>query len=248
MSTPKINPNYYAIIPASVRYDNELPSTAKLLYGEIASLSNLEGFCWASNTYFGKLYEISSRNVSVLISKLEERGHIRTEIESNTGNTRNIYLVGTIDKNINRYGKKYHDPIDKNIKHNNKTNTKKNTISAESKTSGPEKDSEVYKIYHLYLSRFKVTDTIDRLQASKRYKLTDKRRAAIQRRLDDAGFKVLAASIVGYSQSDWHTGTNDRGWIADLEQFICRSYENVEKGANLYAVSKQTKKTNDPWS
>ena len=31
----KEQPNYYAIIPATVRYDNNLKSAEKLLYGEV---------------------------------------------------------------------------------------------------------------------------------------------------------------------------------------------------------------------
>ena len=49
--------NYYAIIPANVRYDTNLKPNEKLLYGEITALSNQKGFCYAQNQYFAKLFK-----------------------------------------------------------------------------------------------------------------------------------------------------------------------------------------------
>lgn len=69
---------YYAIIPAHIRYDNELPANAKLLYGEITALCNKEGYCWATNDYFAKLYDCSKSTISRLISNLKKRGYIKT--------------------------------------------------------------------------------------------------------------------------------------------------------------------------
>lgn len=74
-------PGYYAIIPADVRYDDRLPANAKLLYGEISALIGAEGFCYASNSYFMKIYGFSDPTISRLISALEKHGYIKRELE-----------------------------------------------------------------------------------------------------------------------------------------------------------------------
>jgi hypothetical protein len=87
--------NYYAIIPANVRYDKELPSSAKLLYGELTALSNEKGFCWATNEYFAELYGVHNKSISRLISQLEKKGYVKSELifEGKQVKERHIYIT-----------------------------------------------------------------------------------------------------------------------------------------------------------
>ena len=57
-------PSYYSIIPARVRY-SDLKPNAKLLYGEISSLTHKEGYCYAQNKYFAELYNVSKNTISL---------------------------------------------------------------------------------------------------------------------------------------------------------------------------------------
>lgn len=119
-------PNYYAIIPASVRYDKDLSPTAKLFFGEITSLANATGICFAGNDYFSKIYNISERQVKRIIKQLEEKGYIY--VTRNT-QSREIQLAERVtkmslegDKNVTQKG-------DKNVTHNNTSiNNKYNNI------------------------------------------------------------------------------------------------------------------------
>jgi len=74
-------PNYYAVIPASVRYDNELRANEKLLYGEITALSSKNGICTASNNYFAKLYEVKPNAISKWIKDLKDKGYINVKYQ-----------------------------------------------------------------------------------------------------------------------------------------------------------------------
>lgn len=90
-------PSYYAIIPANVRYDQNLPGKAILLYGEITALCNQKGYCWASNDYFAKLYGVNSKSIQRWIKNLEDQGYISREVFYKKGTKeierRNIRLI-----------------------------------------------------------------------------------------------------------------------------------------------------------
>lgn len=158
---------YYGIIPAEIRYDNDLCANAKLLYSEIWALSQEKGFCFASNKYFADLYDVHKITISRWISQLERKGHIKTEIIP--GYARRIYVnansinqkANTVSENVNSIsnnvkGDKQNNllpltkeliPLNKNANHNiinnNKPNIKKNKKVFNQKKAF----EEVYKLY-----------------------------------------------------------------------------------------------------
>ena len=73
-------PSYYGRVPAEVRYDHRLCPNAKLMYCELSALSQKEGYCWATNSYFAKLYNVSKTAVSGWISLLKKYGYITVEM------------------------------------------------------------------------------------------------------------------------------------------------------------------------
>lgn len=118
---------YYAIIPANIRYDEDLTPNAKLLYGEITALCNEKGYCWAGNSYFADLYKKDKSTIARWLKDLEDKGYITREV---------IYKEGTLEIE-SRYmqicdggiGKNETTPIGKNERVNNTSfnNTSNNT-------------------------------------------------------------------------------------------------------------------------
>lgn len=100
-----LQPAFYAVIPADVRYDDRIPANAKLLYGEISSLCGREGCCWAGDDYFARLYQVSERTVRRLIADLQAQGYLRVVQGSGVAGARRLYLNQklpdlTSDKNV----------------------------------------------------------------------------------------------------------------------------------------------------
>ena len=115
-------PNYFGILPANVRYDKNLRPMEKILYTEISSLTNKDGYCYATNSYFSKLYEVHKNTVGTWINNLEKQGYIKTVL---------IYKKGTkeiIERRI-YINQKIDTPINENIEENNTSiNNKINNI------------------------------------------------------------------------------------------------------------------------
>lgn len=109
-------PGYYGILPANIRYDKNLKPMEKIMYSELTALSNKNGYCNATNSYFAELYEVGKNTVSLWIGDLEKAGYIKTKLiyEAGTKNIkeRRIYIADPITKNNDT-------PITKNREDNN---------------------------------------------------------------------------------------------------------------------------------
>lgn len=91
-------PSYFAVIPASVRYDERLKPSEKILYAEITALINIKGYCYATNQYFSKLYGVHKNSISIWINNLIKCGYLKVkyvirEIEGQKRQERRIYVV-----------------------------------------------------------------------------------------------------------------------------------------------------------
>lgn len=68
----KTEPNFWSILPATVRYHKTLKDGAKLLFSEITALSNMRGYCNAGNAALAKNFGKSQGCISKYISDLNE--------------------------------------------------------------------------------------------------------------------------------------------------------------------------------
>ena len=125
----KEQPNYYAIIPATVRYDKTLIPNAKLLYGEITALSNKDWYCWAWDSYFMELYWVSRQSIQSWFRSLEYAKYITREVKYKEGSKEILHrytriIAYPMQENL-------HTPMQENLTDNNTSynNTNNNTIN-----------------------------------------------------------------------------------------------------------------------
>lgn len=140
----KEQPNYYAIIPANVRYDENLAPNEKLLYGEITALCNKTGQCFATNQYFAELYKVEIETISRWIKHLNNNSYIQTYVNKEKGNVRYIQLSqDLLIKNSIPIDKKINSPIDKKVNNNNTSMNNTNNNKKESKKESTKSFDEI---------------------------------------------------------------------------------------------------------
>jgi|SRR5690625_58900 len=176
--------SYYAIIPANVRYDKNLTNGAKLLYGEITALCNQEGYCWASNSYFAELYQVSNVTISKWVSQLAKNGYISTQINYKNGTkqilNRYIRIVNDpIKENFNTSQRKLNDPIKENFKDNNTVNNTFNNT-----------DEYIYTLFNYWNEQ----------NIIKHRKMNQAMKSHINARLKEYSFEELKKAISNYAE------------------------------------------------
>ena len=196
-------PGYYAILPPDVRYDKQLPQGAKLLYSEITALSNKNGYCWASNDYFAKLYSVSNSTIQSWLKSLEDKSYISRVIKYKSGSKeveQRFISLNPQPENYTTPPRKLGDPHPENWQENN-TSINKN-IRASSTL-----ESDFEKLWKLYPKK------IGKKPALAAYKrvMSRKKNPATNRQIQDG--------IVAYRQLINSKGTEKR-FVKDGSTFF----------------------------
>lgn len=111
----KDNNMYYIIIPAAIRHNAALSPLSKLIFGEILTLSQSCNYAYANNSYYARIYNVTTRQITRCMKELSNCGYI---VISGERKQRKIY----IDKNVyiksNYIDKNVYNDIDKNVVYN----------------------------------------------------------------------------------------------------------------------------------
>jgi hypothetical protein len=116
MSEAKTEGGMFLVIPSVVMLDEELPMSAKMLYGVIVWKCGQNAYTWNSNRKLGEAIGLSPKRVSALLSLLEKNGHIETEIEYKDGtkeiSSRYIYPIMKSAKDMRKRDQAEDEPPD----------------------------------------------------------------------------------------------------------------------------------------
>lgn len=229
--------------PEIARYFDDQPNIAiyfQQLYHWQQFASRKDGYFYKSAQEMYEETGISAKRQRKCREELESFGWITTKKEMANGHpTIHFKVLITLQTVVNPLGEKTNGNVQKDKCITKKTTQDKSIMS---NLTDKQKD-ELEKIYKLWLIYMHVDPEIRShgtadsrsaalAEAAKSYRFTEKRRIAVARRLNDAGYEMLVRAIKNIAQSSFHRGENERGWKADLAEFLCRSYEKVEEWSN----------------
>lgn len=183
-------PNYFSIIPASVRYDDDLKDKAKLLFSEITCLTNSLGYCVASNDYFAKLYGVSKETISRLINQLAEKKYINITYEKRGSQItkRMIILSSDIQKCQRSNDEIINRTVDENVKDNNTSinnNINNNIVHQDAQITPSKKEINIFfeimwGLYPVKKGKANISDS----KKKELFKYGDEIKRAIQRYIE----------------------------------------------------------------
>lgn len=249
---------YYAVIPAEIRYDKNLPANAKLLYGELTALASDKGYCWAQNRYFSELYGVSAQTINNWLNALKKGGYISTEVvyKEGTHEVEKRYiriaclsgeeeiqeepssknLEGVSKKTLVPSPKKLGEPPQKNFKDNNTVNiTVNNTRERERRESNPE------LVKRLYNEICKSLPSV--------ISMTESRKRASKLRVKELGIENVKSLFTKAEASDFLKGKNERNWKANFDwlmkpanatKVLEGNYDNAKPKAESYITEEES--------
>lgn len=240
--------NYYAIIPANVRYDKRLSPLTRLIYGEITALSNEKGYCFATNAYFANLYSMSNVSISRCISELKEHNYIRVvyDIKEKNVDKRKIYINNTenkklenkeLNKKLENEELKNNEEISNNEEININIQEYKENESI-NKNNNTNKNDDAFSLAKIKLvNRIKLNDDTDLSNNIKEYN---------QNCLDGIKEKVKDNNIINNTNNNI---INSNFLLSEFDSFVlelCQvfnnfTYNNASKISELYGFKSKEK-------
>ena len=234
-------PNYWAVLPAAVRYDPTITAGARLLYAEISSLTDARGYCWASNSYFQQLYGISEPTVQRYLRALKAGGYIRIQDGDGGQGRRKIYagvnpLSGNPVKNDGVTPSKLTPNPVKNDTRIKKEIKKENDppVAPQGAAWEPQMFERFWKLYPRKRDKLKAMRAWDKLKADR--KLMQTMSAALKAQMATEEWQRDNGRAIPYP-STW---INNRRWEDELEG-------RAAEGGGPYGQSAQDEVEALPW-
>lgn len=238
---PTILPDFL-IKPWQLIVDEDITPYGADVFGVIYWYERMkDGYCHASNASIAKiLHKGNAKSVSNCIAVLIEKGYVIAEYDPSTNERVSmITLIGmyATPPSTNgtpplNNGAPLHQPME-----HNKNNKKESKIIKKF-------SNEINRLYkgwliEMVIGRQKFMATAEGSQAradllesaSRKTRLTDKRKQKLAARLDSLGVELCSKAIVNIGRSDFHRGVNDRKWKATIE-WLFNTDEKVEELAN----------------
>lgn len=258
MMTTNEKPKYFSVTPADVRYDDRLQLGARFLYGEISVLSNQNGYCWAGDSYFSKLYNVDNRTIQRWLMVLEECGYITRTVKYKEGSKeiekRFIRLREDLMpdnypekpkkrvKNETTYrhecqGGTDINVVDNNTRYNNKERAKCTSASSK-KADEEELESNFEKLWKLYPNKK------GKVPALRAYKRVMKHGGTTNRDIQN-GIVAYARLNAGTDKKYiMHGGTffNQEAWADYAEDFEQQQQQQVQQQQSQTPMSTFTLK------